>query len=224
MIKIVFFLILIILNASNCFGQVKGSNGINYAQPLQVDSSEYFILGSQVNKSNKLKYNLSVKNQYEDYDGQHKFWTNIFILNSNDKKVKKIFDTDLVAVYPVLNTMLYVQFDNGFYESRRMNSGISTKYIVYLARTDEFNKDGIIDDDDPVYIFISTKNGEHFKQITPNGMNVTNWKLSRDGNTIIATIQKDNNSDKKFADEDEIVYQIDLDNDISKIKPQSVTL
>jgi hypothetical protein len=169
-----------------------------------------------------VKYNLSVKNQYENYDGQSNFWTNVLVLNLKDKKSKKIFPTDLIAIYPVQNTMLYVQFDNVYYEPRRLISGMSSKYIVYLVRTDELNKDGIIDDDDPIYIFISIKAGEHLKQITPNVMNVTNWKLSKDGNAIVATIQKDTNGDKRFDDEDEIIYQIDLDNDISKIKIQPV--
>jgi hypothetical protein len=99
-----------------------------------------------------------------------------------------------------------------------MYSGMSSNYIIYLARTDEYNKDGVIDDDDPIYLFVSTKTGENLKQITPNGMNVTSWKITRDGKTIIVTIQNDKNSDKKFNDEDEIIYQIDLNEDIQKIK------
>ena len=223
--KIVILTTLLLAITSYSFGQIKNSNGINYSQPLQVDSSDYFIVGSLVNKSNKLKYNFSVKNQFENYDGQNPpFWTNVFIHSLKDKKIKKIFANDLVAVYPVQNTMLYIKFDYGYYDQRKMYSGMSTNGIIYLAKTDEYNKDGVIDDDDPIYLFISTKTGENLRQITPSGMNVTSWKMARDGKTIIATIQNAKNGDKKFTDEDEIIYQIDLNEDIQKIKISPISI
>jgi hypothetical protein len=222
--KIVFFAVVILLINCYSFGQVKNSNGINYSQPLQVDSSDYFIIGSLANKTNKLKYNFAPRNQFEGYDGQDAYWTNVFIHSLKDKKLKKLFPNDLVAVYPVQNTMLYIKFDYGYSDPRRMYSGMSSNYIIYLAKTDEYNNDGIIDDDDPVYIYISTKTGENFKRITPRGMNVTRWKMARDGKSIIATIQIDSNNDKKFSDEDEIIYQIDLNDDISKINISTVSM
>ncbi len=222
--KYAFLAILIFLSVFHSFGQPKNSNGINYAQPLQVDSSDYFIVGSLVNKTNKLKYNFSVKNQFEGYNGQHTFWTNVFVHSLKDKKIRKIFSTDLVAVYPVQNTMLYIKFDYGYTDQTKMYSGMSSKYIIYLARTDEYNKDGIIDEEDPIYIFISAKNGEDFRQITPKGMSVTGWKLGRDGSTLLATIQNDKNNDKKFTDEDENIYQIDLNEDIKKITVSPISI
>ncbi len=222
--KHLFLAMLLVLGTFYSFGQVKYSNGINYAPPLQIDSSDYFIIGSLVNKSNKLKYNFDNKNQFEGYDGQIKFWTNVFIHSIKDKKIKKMFPSDLVAVYPMQNTMLYVRFDYGYYEPNKMLSGMSSDHLIYLVRTDEYNKDGILDEDDPVYLYVSTKTGESLKQITPVGMSVTNWKMARDGKTIIATIQNDKNNDKKFEDEDETIYQIDLNQDISKIKCSPVGL
>lgn len=222
--KITIFTTLIFVSIFYSFGQVKSSNGINYAQPLQIDSSDYFIFGSLVNKTNKLKYNFSVKNQFENYDGQNTFWTNVFIHSLKGKKIKKIFPNDLVAVYPIQNTMLYIKFDYGYSDPRKMYSGMSTDNIIYLVRTDEYNKDGVIDDDDPLYLFVSTKTGENLRQITPIGMNVTSWRIARDGKTIILTIQNDKNGDKKFTDEDESIYQIDLNEDIQKIKISPINI
>jgi hypothetical protein len=105
-----------------------------------------------------------------------------------------------------------------------MLSVISADHLIYLVRTDEYNKDGIIDEDDPVYLYVSTKTGDALKQITPVGMSVTNWKMAKDGKTIIATVQNDKNNDKIFDDEDETIYQIDLNEDISKIKCSPVSL
>lgn len=221
--KIVFLTLLFVSGTFYSYGQAKNSNGINYAPPVQIDSSDYFIIGSLLNKTNKPKYNFDNKNQFDGYDGQIKFWTNVLIHSTKEKKIKKMFPSDLVAVYPMQNTMLYVRFDYGYYEPNKMLSGMSADHLIYLVRTDEYNKDGIIDEDDPVYLYVSTKTGEALKQITPVGMSVTNWKMARDGKTIIATIQNDKNNDKKFDDEDETIYQIDLNEDISKIKCSPVS-
>lgn len=73
-------------------------------------------------------------------------------------------------------------------------------------------------------MYISTKKGENFRQITPNGINVTSWSLSKDSKTIILIGQEDKNGDKKFSDDDEMIYQIDLTQGISKMKLTPVSL
>lgn len=210
--------ILIFANTFNSFSQfpVKNINGLNYAISQQIDSSDYFIIGSLANKSNKSKYNLNNGQQYDYYGGLSTVWTNVFIQNTHDKKITRVFPDGMFAVYPVYNTAAFIKTDYG-YQPRGLNSGMTETYIIYLAKTDEYNKDNVLDEDDPVYLYISTKTGANFMQITSGGMNVTSWKQSKDGKTIIATIQTDKNGDKKFTDEDETIYQINLDDDFKKI-------
>ncbi len=207
----------LILLSTICFCQFKNSVGAAYTFSFQVDSSEYFIIGGQPRKAERSKYIFENNNNgYDVYNGQISLWTNALIYNTKTKQLKNIIDMPLVGVYPMYNVMELVKYDYTFYQ-RGMISGITKDNIVYLVKTDTYNKDGVIDVDDPVYIFVSKKDGSNCKQITPNGMNVTGWRVSRDGLTIIATIQPDLNIDKKFS-EDEVLYQIDLNEDISKIK------
>ena len=92
-------------------------------------------------------------------------------------------------------------------------------HVVYLARTDNYNGDNALDSDDPVYLYLTNKNGEGLKQITPKGLNVISWTISKDKKMILVKLKNDKNGNKKFGNgDDELYYRIDLEKDISKIK------
>ncbi len=91
-------------------------------------------------------------------------------------------------------------------------------HIVYLARTENYSGDNALDIDDPIYFYISNKKGENLLQITPKGLNVISWAISKN-KIILVKLQQDKNRNKKFGDgDDEVYYRIDLHDDISKIK------
>ncbi len=101
-------------------------------------------------------------------------------------------------------------------------SVVFKNYIIFLVQDVDLNGDGILDDDDPVSIYISKSNGESLTKVSSNELNVISWSFARDTNTILFTAQKDSNNDKKFINEDQLLYQVDLQNDISKIKVTQV--
>ena len=213
------FYLLTIVSFFSCFslfGQFRSNSIGGYILAIQVDSSNNFILGGQPNKTEKIKYATEDRSQgYSSYTGDVSLWTNAYIYNDSTKRIVKIFDIPLIGVYPALNTMSMMKYD--YFYQKTILSGVSKDNLIFAVKTDTYNKDGIIDSDDPVYLFISKKDGTDCKQITPNGMNVTNWRLTNEGNGIIVTIQPDINGDKKFT-EDEELYQVQLDSNISKIK------
>src|SRR5258705_294707 len=69
----------------------------------------------------------------------------------------------------------------------------------------DFNKDGKLNSDDPNYLFISDKAGRHFKQISPENMNLNSWETIKETNKILMMATKDTNGDKKFDDKDETI-------------------
>jgi hypothetical protein len=199
-----------------CFSQFRSNNIAGYTFSIQVDSSHYYILGGQPNKADKNKYVSEEKGQgYTSYSGEVTLWTNAFIFNDSTGKLTKVFDLPLIAVYPALNVMQFLKYD--YFYQKAATSGATKENLVFAVKTDAYNNDAVIDSDDPVYLYVSKKDGTGVKQITPNGMHVTNWKLINGGMGILATLQPDKNMDKKFTEEEEL-YHIELDADISKIK------
>jgi hypothetical protein len=208
--KLIFFAALL-YTTQYSFAQLRSTDAVAYSQPMQVDSSDYFIIATLIDKTNKAKYSFSQSGIYRTMGS----WTNILFYNSKTNKTKKLFSTAPIIVGGITNN--YGAFPSGSM-GNNMLSGIIDNNILFMVKHDEYNNDGLIDEDDPVSIFISTKSGEGLRQITPKDMHVISWQTSRDRKTIIAKMQKDKNGDKKFTDEDEIIYQIDMNDDISKIK------
>lgn len=201
---------------SASFSQFKPSNAGGYTMSIQVDSSHFYIIGGQPNKAEKTKYVTEDRSQgYTSYSGDATLWTNVYVYNDSTEKLLKVFDLPLAGVYPSFNTMQALKYDY-FYQDR-IASGVSKDNLIFVVKTDSYNNDGVIDSDDPVYLFVSKKDGTGCKQISPNGMNVTGWKLIKGGAGIILTMQPDKNADKKFT-EDEELYQVSLDADISKVR------
>ena len=195
--------------------QYKIPDGVSYSQPFQIDSSNYYVFGSMIDKSNKAKYNTNPIDIYNfsPLTG----WTNILIYNSESKQIKKVFLNNPVLIYPVTQVYMNSTYYYGSHKGN-MNSAVLKNSIAITAKTDEYNKDGIIDEDDPVYLFLCKKDGSNMIQISPKEMNITTWSLSKDGQTMILFAQKIKNADRKFINEDELLYQIDLNEDFSKIK------
>jgi hypothetical protein len=195
--------------------QMPGRDNTSYSQPVQIDSSDNYIIASLIDKTNKTKYN---------YTGTYRVggnWTNIFIYNTATTESKKIFSTNPVLIFPLSpiwpNAMYVQQQEIRFSYSIR-------DYMLLLVKTDSYNQNGIIEEDDPTSLYIVSKTGNNLTQISPKDMNVMSYTLSRDGKTILIKLQKDNNNDKKFLDEDEVLYQINLDRNYSKIKATPVKL
>ena len=67
--------------------QIKRSDGIQYSQPIQLDTASHtFIIGIMPNKTNKDKY--LTNSQMYDYGGvSGSIWTNIIVYNPTSKSV-----------------------------------------------------------------------------------------------------------------------------------------
>jgi hypothetical protein len=76
-----------------------------------------------------------------------------------------------------------------------------------------------------LYLYISTRTGDDLRQITPKGLNVLSWTLSKDKKMILVKVQNDKNRNKKFGNgDDQLYYRIDLDDDISKIQCYQINM
>lgn len=216
MIRLSLLAILLQLLSPGAFAQKK--DDINYSQAFQLDSTEFFIIPRVVDNDDQQDYGK----------GKGYFmWGNyrdVIFYNSKTNQSKKVFGDQLALIQPFFKTR------NAYYygsddDKLDKSDNILPEHIIYLARTENYNKDNALDSDDPLYLYISSRNGENLKQITPQAMHVLSWTVSKDNKMILLRIMSDKNGNKKFGNgDDESYYRIDLDVDISKIKCYQISL
>lgn len=211
--QIVVTLLLIVFISSTLFAQKKEE--INFSDPFQIDSSEYYLIPELVDNDNKDVYGKGVGYlSWGDY-------IDVYFYNSATKQTKKLFDRQLALIQSFSKRNYY--YDKG--RETEIPANILPKHIVYLARTENFNGDNALDNQDPVYLYVSTKTGDNLKQITPKGFYVLSWTISKDKKMILVKGKNDKNNNKKFGNgDDELYYRIDLDDDISKIQCYQINM
>jgi hypothetical protein len=200
---------------TSTFGQKYGKDEVNFSDPFQIDSSEYFLIPKLIDNDNQQAYGKG--KGYLPWGN----YSEINFYNSKTKQNKKLFNGQLALIAPFYSRRFYYDYD----KEKDIPANILSKHIVYLVRTDNFSGDNALDTEDPVYLYISTKTGDNLKQITPKGFNVVSWTLSKDKKIILVKGQNDKNGNKKFGNgDDELYYRIDLDDDISKIQCYQINL
>lgn len=205
-----------ILFCISSFGQKKVE--INYSEPIQVDSSDYFMIPELIDNDNK--------DAYDKGKGYVLFgnYTDIYFYNAKTNQSKKLFGTTLALISSFHPGRSHYYYDRQENESKPP-ANLLPAHILYLARTTDYNGDKALDSEDPVYLYLSTKTGEQLTRITPEGMHVLSWSLSADKRMILAKLQQDKNGNRKFGNgDDEVYYRIDLAEDISKIKCYPISL
>ena len=201
------------------FGYAANSNGqkkeeINYSDPFQIDSTEYFLIPRLIDSENHEAYGKG--KGYLPWGN----YRDIYFYNSKTNQTRKLFGETLALI----NTF---SPKRNYYDEKSVEipGNILTNHIVYMVRTENFNNDNGLDSEDPVYLYISSKTGDGLTQITPKGLHVLSWTASRDKKMLIVKLMADKNNNKKFGNgDDEIYYRIDLNDDISKIKCYPVSL
>jgi hypothetical protein len=205
-------LLLIAFISTTAFAQKKDE--VNFSDPFQIDSSEYFLIPELIDNDNKEAYGKGI-----GYLGWGDYM-DVYFYNANTKQTKKLFG-QLALIQSFTKRQYY--YDRP--KEVEIPTNILPMHIVYLARTENFNGDNSLDYQDPVYLFISTKKGDNLKQITPKGLNVISWTLSKNKKMILVKAQIDKNKNKKFGNgDDELYYRIDLDEDISKIQCYQINM
>jgi hypothetical protein len=207
-------LLFFVIIAVSSFAQSKKME-VNFSEPIQVDSSEYFLIPQLIDNDNKDDYGKG--KGYLPWGN----YSEITFYNAKTKQSKKLFNGQLALINPFYVRRSYYNYN----DEPTPTQPILPQHIVYLVRTENYNGDDALDTDDPLYLYISSKTGDNLKQITPKGFNVLTWTISRDKKMILVKGQNDKNGNKKFGKgDDQVYYRIDLDEDISKIQCSPIAL
>lgn len=210
--------ILLLLAALCCYPVFGQKTEVNYSTPLQIDSSHYFMIPELIDNDNKDAYGKG--KGYLVWGN----YTDIYFYNAQTNQSRKLFGTTLALIVS-FNTGRHSYYDRPDEPEEKTPANILPQHILYLARTTDYNGDKALDSEDPVYLYLSTRTGEKLTRITPEGMNVVSWTLSKDKHMILVKLQRDKNGNKKFGQgDDDLYYRIDLQEDISQVKCNPVPL
>lgn len=85
-------------------------------------------------------------------------------------------------------------------------------FVVFTAKTDEWNDISKIKGQDPNSLFICNERGKGVQKISPENFDVKSWSINKESNSIIFVGTEDSNLNKKFEKNDkDKIYTFDLD-------------
>ncbi len=160
---------------------------------------------TEIDSSGVLLFPLSVS-ENEDRNGysrsykdmpNNEYW-NIAFLNTKTNEYHLLSE----------NKMLISSYEyniEGYEKSKQLD-----QKIFYSIRTTDYNKDKLINEKDPVYLFVSDKRGYNFKQISPMNYHFQKWSYIDSSNKMILTLKKDTDNNNLFDEKDEtVIFDVD---------------
>lgn len=171
---------------------------LRFGQPVLIDSSEYVIYPLLYTKAED--ENFIERKIYDSPTG----YVNMIFYNTGNGQYHLLDSTRKMLIHNFIQSGSYAG------ESESTTSGDagmvqSRKNIFYMITTSDHNDDGLINNTDPKYLFMSDPDGRNFKQISPDKFNVVSWKLAAAQNVVLILTVKDTNGNLKFDKDDETI-------------------
>ena len=162
----------------------------------EIDSSGILMFPLSMSETERDGGSLSYKEM-----PSNSYW-NIIFLNSKTNEYHLLSD----------KKMLIRNYDIKYSSNDNMDIAQTSRHIFYSITSDDFNKDKKLTDEDPKYLFVSDKEGNNFRQISPSNYNLQNWQFIKSVNKIVLTVRKDSDKNNKFDDKDEVTtFEVDID-------------
>lgn len=159
----------------------------------EVDSSGILIFPLSMGESERSSGSLIYK-EVPNYSN----W-NIIFWNSKSNEYHLLTDKKVLIREYNLNS------ENETNGNRTYNA------IYYKVTSFDYNNDKLLNDKDPDYLYISDREGNNFRRISPELYTLINWYFIRSSNKVVMTVKKDSDNDKEFDDDDEIsTFEIDI--------------
>ena len=176
-----------LLDTTTMFGKAATDVSVQTKTFLEVDSSGILMFPLSFGEAN------SESSVFYSKSGSAKIW-NIVFYNSN------------TAQYHLLGNkkMIFHNLEAAYNADTTVKLAFQKDYIFYEVIADDFNNDGKLTEEDPRYLFLSDKAGLGFKQVSPAGTNLINWKYIGATRKIVMSVLKDTDKNKKFDDLDAV--------------------
>lgn len=162
----------------------------------EIDSSGILMFPLSMGESERDGASLSYKEM-----PSNSFW-NIIFLNSRTNEYHLLSD----------KKMLIRNYDFKYSSNANLDIAQTNRHIFYSITSDDFNKDKKLTEEDPKYLFVSDKEGNDFRQISPSNYDLQNWQFIKSVNKVLLTVRKDSDKNNKFDDKDEVTtFEVDID-------------
>ena len=162
---------------------------------IEIDSSGLIILPLIIDDNSE----NGKKVTYPDIPKSN-FW-NLLFYDTNTGQSHLLSERKMLLKS---NDYSYGNLGNDYFINKPRN-------LFYKIRVDDHNQDGELTAVDPVYLFVSDKKGNGFRQISPDGYNLISWDYIKSTNKVIMILAKDSDGNLKFEESDEIKsFEVDL--------------
>ncbi|HSZ85036.1 MAG TPA: hypothetical protein VK787_03350 [Puia sp.] len=169
-------------------------NTILFADPQVIDSSHIVIYPLILEKT-------TYGSGFSSGSGERTNYWNLLFFNTETNQ-QHLLSSDKKIVIFSINTGESSSSSRDTWIDR---IDVYKDNIFYEVIAKDYNQNNYLDDNDPTYLFISDKQGNNFKQLSPEDYNIKSWTVVKGTTKIILQAQKDNNNDKKFDAADKVV-------------------
>jgi hypothetical protein len=177
---ILYFIIFCVVTAG--FGQDKKNDPLYLGVPMIIDSS------SSSNLIIPVLYKPHIGFQQNQLRTDH--YANILFYNPKTDSIKRLFKEDTYIKPFQLDYIPLYSYHNSIY---------SSNWIFYFVKTSDYNNNGEMDNNDPYILYVSDKNGNALKPLTPLNENALSIDIYDKQGFALIKLQQDTNENKKFG-------------------------
>lgn len=165
----------------------------------EIDSSGILLFPLSMGETERSGSGLSYKSMPNGG-----YW-NIVFYNSKTNQYHLLSD----------KKMLITNYDFKYTDDDHTNIAQTARQIFYSITTEDCNGDKKFTEEDAHYLFVTDREGNNFKQISPPKYDLQTWKFIRSSNKVIMTLKKDSDNNKAFDEKDEVsTFEFDIDKSI----------
>ena len=179
---------------------------LDYGAPVAIDSTAYvmypLVLGVAEEKQGIESGSYS--------RGASTYW-NVAFYNTRTGAHHLLNDRRKMVIHNFSGQNDAADAPSGGAASGARRRSLVNGFLYFDVTTQDFNRDGKLDGDDPRCLFISDKTGRRFQQISPPNAHVASWQLVGATGKVLMLVGTDTNHDRAFTDRDEttpLVYDL----------------
>ena len=185
-------LLLFILISNSIFSQIKDDT--YFSNPIIADSLSSLMI--------PIQFDFGILNSSK-LSGTD-YYSNILFYNFLQDSTKRLFNNDTY--------IKGFKKENYYYnrDKEEKPDNITSKWIFYFVKSNDYNKNGKIDNDDPYTLFVSDKNGNALKSLTPQNENAVSIHIYEKQGFALIKMQRDLDKDEDFESDDKDFYYLRL--------------
>ena len=179
---------------------------LDFNAPVLIDSSVYVMYPMVLNAAD---YEEDEYSSFSKGRGRSETYWNIVFYNTATGESHLLSDSQKMVIHS------YGPQESGsssqtvtaaeFAAYQKAGSSQTEKLLYYAVRAKDFNKDGVIDEKDPNYLFTSDRAGRNFRQVSPDNYHVNDWETLKGTNKILLRATVATNNNQTLSEKDQVV-------------------